>query len=723
MTKAIVVGAGIGGMTAALALRAKGVEVQVLEQAETLKEIGAGIQIAANGAIVMRHLGLGDALEAAAVKPLSYDYRELETGRMLIRAPLGPEAAARYGAPLYNIHRADLIAMLFQALPAGTVRLGAKCTGFEQDNAGAQVRLASGETLRADALIGADGIHSAVRRHLRGEEQTHFANLLMWRALIPAARIASLALEERGNYWTGPGRTIISYWVRPGNLYSLLAAVPVTEVHRESWAESGDVGELRRSFHGAEPRVTRMLEEVDSSFITGMYYRDPADWWTRGRISLLGDAAHPMVPYLAQGACQAMEDAWTLATCLAKASAASVPQALQEYETRRRPRTTRVQAGARAMVKLVHESDAGRIRSRNGRWKGMMRIDPLGETTWAFVWDYNVLKAVEEPAGNVLGLTALREGKRMQRPESQRAFDLWKNAFTQEDIARGHDGLREAYDRFLLTNFPPPADLKVAALDLEGVAALQVSGGQRPGAAADAPTVLHFHGGGYMIGSARASVEYAGRLARAVGGCCVTVEYRLAPEHPYPAALIDAMEAYRALLGRGIPASSIILSGESSGGGLALALALALRGAGDPLPAGLIAICPFADLTLRGASVKQFSGDDPAAHRDSLTYMAASYFQAHEPTDPLVSPVFGSLAGLPPMFISATQGEVLESDATRLAEQAKADGADVTLHLVPDSVHVFTVFPFLPEARTTLQQIGRWTAERARPGSVRARVA
>jgi salicylate hydroxylase len=281
---------------------------------------------------------------------------------------------------------------------------------------------------------------------------------------------------------------------------------------------------------------------------------------------------------------------------------------------------------------------------------------------------------------------------------------LWKYAFLPEDVARGHDGLREAYDRFLITNFPLADDVKTLEDELGGVSAYRVT---RAGSAEE-NVVLHFHGGGYLIGSAKGSLEYASRLAAAVSGTCYTVEYRLAPEHPYPAALDDAVNAYRGLLARGVPASSVILSGESSGGALTVALALALRMAGDPLPAGILAVGPFADLTLSGPSVRAFNGDDPAANRDLLTFMGASYFQGHEPRDPLVSPLFGELSGLPPMFLTATQGEVLLSDTTRLAERAKNAGVDVTLRLVEDSVHVYTIFPFLPETRSTMEEISAW---------------
>jgi salicylate hydroxylase len=232
--------------------------------------------------------------------------------------------------------------------------------------------------------------------------------------------------------------------------------------------------------------------------------------------------------------------------------------------------------------------------------------------------------------------------------------------------------------------------------------------------AARGNVVLHFHGGGYLIGSAKGSLEYASRLAAAVGDACYTVDYRLAPEHPYPAAIDDAVSAYRALIARGIPASSILLSGESAGGGLAVALALALRTAGDPLPAGILAVAPFTDLTLSGPSVRAFNGDDPAANRDLLTFMGASYFQGHEPTDPLVSPLFGDLTGLPPLFVTATQGEVLLNDATRLAERAEKAGVDVTLRLVEDSVHVYTIFPFLPETRTTMDEVANWAQRNLR---------
>jgi salicylate hydroxylase len=279
--------------------------------------------------------------------------------------------------------------------------------------------------------------------------------------------------------------------------------------------------------------------------------------------------------------------------------------------------------------------------------------------------------------------------------------------------------LREAYDRFLTTNFPLPAGVSAVEDELGDVRAWRVSAPATP----QGHTVLHFHGGGYLIGSAKGSLEYASRLAAAVDGACYTVDYRLAPEHPYPAAIDDAVMAYRALLARGIPAGSILVSGESSGGGLAVALVLALRNAGDPLPAAILTVAPFADLTLSGPSVKAFNGDDPAANRDLLTFMGASYFQGHEPTDPLVSPLFGDLAGLPPLFVTATQGEVLLDDTTRLAERAQKAGVDVTLRLVEDSVHVYPIFPFLPETKSTMEEVAAWARKNLRSNDTKPQAA
>jgi len=340
--RVIVAGGGIGGLTTAIALRHQGIDALVLEQSQVLAEIGAGIQIAANAAIVLRELGLESAMRAVGVKPQSYDYRDLRTGRMLYQAPLGDEAASRYGAPMYNIHRADLIQMLFDAVPGEAKRLGARCVAVSQDKDGVEVRLQGGETLRADAK--------------------HFANILMWRSLIPAERLQGLNLEERGNYWFGPGRTLITYWVRPQNLYSVLASVPAHEVQRESWDESGDTGEMLHSFEDAEPRARAMLEQCKTAFITGMYYRDPIDSWTSGRITLLCDAAHPMVPFLAAGAGQSIEDAWTFARVLSRRQD-DVPGALLEYERRRLPRTTRT-PGRRARCCQADARERAAARAR-----------------------------------------------------------------------------------------------------------------------------------------------------------------------------------------------------------------------------------------------------------------------------------------------------------------------------------------------------------------------
>src|SRR5246500_3986295 len=198
--RVLVAGGGIGGVTTAISLRHPGIEGLVLEQAAVLNEIGAGIQIAANAALVLRELGLEAGMRAVGVKPQSYDYRDLRTGRMLYQAPLGDEAARRYGAPMYNVHRADLVQLLFNSVPAESKRLGARCVAISQTDDAVEVRLQTGETLKGDVLVGCDGIHSVVRQYLRGQEEKHFSNILMWRSLIPAQRLEGLELPERGNY-------------------------------------------------------------------------------------------------------------------------------------------------------------------------------------------------------------------------------------------------------------------------------------------------------------------------------------------------------------------------------------------------------------------------------------------------------------------------------------------------------------------------------------------
>lgn len=715
----IIVGAGIAGLTLAASLRHFGWNAQIIEQSPSLRQEGAGIQIPANGMHVMRRLGLESAIARTAFRPEEAEYCDWATGETLLRRPLGRVAAERYGAPTLQVHRSDLLQALADALPAGIVTYGLRCVGVHQDAHGAQVDLSDGTSRRADAVIGADGIHSSIREQLFGPQQTRFAKLLSWRALIRAERLAGLELGKGSYVWVGPGRSVVSYWVRPGELFNFVGTVPATEVHRESWSQTGDVSELVASFADGEPRLRHIVGAVEQAFITGLYDRDPLPTWCEGRVGLIGDAAHAMLPFLAQGACQGIEDAWTLARCLDRHGSAGVAAALQEYQTRRQPRTTRVQSTARQAVASLHDERPHKVAARNGQWIGMAKLDPLADGQWGWIYGYDAIAQAELPLERIEGLSAVFEGVRLQRPLAQRAFELRKNAITPKDIAGGVDGLREGYDRFLIENFPPPAHLRcepLAAGEPPGWWAhpgiMDSTGGAIGGGGAGRRVVLHFHGGGYMIGSARASLDYAGRLAEAVQAPCLTLDYRLAPEHPFPAALDDARAAYRHLLARGHSGGDILLSGESSGGGLALALVAALRDAGEALPAGVIAMSPFTDLSLSGASIDAQAGRDPSATRAGLTSMAGAYVQRAEPTDPRISPLFADLRGFPPLLLQAAQNEGLRDDTTRFAERASAAGVDVTMRLYDDSVHVFALYGFLPESVQALEEVAAFARRR-----------
>lgn len=708
--KILIVGGGIGGLAAGIALRRKGVEVEILEAAPQLTEVGAGIQIGANGTRVLRELGVEGKIAAAGVQPDCWEFRDLYSGDVIWTAPLKLADGTDYwGAPLYNLHRADLIHILASFLPEECIHLNAKVQTVTDNGTGVVARTIDGKEYRADGLVAADGIHSVVRAQLWGETEPRFAGMLMWRSLLTAEEVKDLWLPERGNYWTGPGRTMVTYWLRPQKLYSILATVPSDEVTRESWDMSGDVKDLRESFKNAEPRAAALIERMEKSFITGMFFRDPIEKWTKGRITLIGDAAHPMTPYYAQGATQSFEDVWVLAEMVERHGATDLNGAFERYEEFRKPRAARLQSGSRRMVKITHESEPHKIRARNGLWKGQRRIDPHLESDFKFVWGYNIVESLDLGEQYVRGLAGTYQGLKKKRPESQRALELWLSVASPENVARGYEGLRDGYEEMLLKNFPADVRLETRNERMYEVPVIRMSWPQSEYKANDT-VVLHFHGGGYMIGSARGSVEYASRVLKAVQGKeCVTVDYRLGPEDPYPAALDDAVLAYRQLLAQGVDAKNVILSGESSGAGLALAVALVARMAGDPMPKGVICVAPFADLTVSGETVAKFDGYDAAANPDTLRMMAEGYFQGHEPKDPLVSPVFADLAGMPPIYITASQDEVLYSDSQRIVENAKRAGVKVTERWVDDSVHIYPVFAFLPETESFLNDIAAWS--------------
>ena len=698
----IVVGAGIAGLVTAIGLHQQGIDVTVVERAPALGEIGAGIQVSANGVGVLHHLGLGDKLAQTAVYPESWQNLDISTGEVLLESPLGKRAESLYGYPFYHMHRADLLNVLAGAVPAECLRLGSRCVHLEQDNNGVSIRLESGEVLRGDAVVGADGIRSFIREQLHGPANPTFAGMHGWRGLVPAERLQGLQLEHRTYIWSGLGKCVVGYWVRRGELFNLLAIVPGADERQESWMTMSTVENLLGAVKGSEERIIRAAEAVEEPFITGMFFRDPLTAWSSGRVGLLGDAAHPMVPHLAQGACQSLEDGLVLATCLARHGSSDVPLAFDEYEQRRRPRTTKVQANARDAARLYHLQDETQLAERNARWAGIAEIDEDRTSIWGWLWGYDATEAANAPSGDAIGIAPAKVGHRKLRPVAERAAQMYRNVFGPDDIARGFDGMRDAYEKFLVDSFPVSGATEVAAFHSDDVRGFWV----QPSSAIGDVVLMHLHGGGLIMGSARASVDLAGRLAKAVDGRCFTLDYRLAPEHPFPAALDDAVAGYLWLLGQGIPAHNIVLTGESAGGGLAISTIFALENAGVPLPAGVVAMSPVTDQTVGGESVFDFQGQDVLVDRDRLILFAASYFQRHDPRDPLVSPLFGDFTGFPPMLLQAVRDEALMSDSVRVAAKAEAAGVDVALELYDDSVHVFATFPFLPETAIALERVG-----------------
>jgi salicylate hydroxylase len=385
-----VVGAGIGGLTAALSLHARGIDVTVVEQARALQPIGAGLQLAPNACRVLDHLGLLDPVLAAAVAPEAILVRSHKRGRVLHTTALGPAVTDRFGFPYLHIHRADLLGTLAAALPSGILRLDSRVSQIEDHGDGARVILEDGSLIEADAIIGADGIHSQVRTILFGPEAPTFSGYVCWRGVVPAERLAAWDLPRVCEAYYGPGRSAVSYYVAAGDLYNFVGIVPAGDAWAsEGWTTEGDPAELRKDFADFHAPVQAVAAEIERPLKWAIYDRQPLERWSVGRVTLLGDAAHAMLPYLAQGACQAIEDAAVIARCL-EHWPDSPQAALAAYETIRRPHTTRVQEAARRGETAFHLSDWRDVWRRNHALRAAQAAGPAASPT-GWLYDYDAL--------------------------------------------------------------------------------------------------------------------------------------------------------------------------------------------------------------------------------------------------------------------------------------------------------------------------------------------
>ncbi|MEW2068954.1 FAD-dependent monooxygenase [Streptomyces sp. NPDC007346] len=364
-----VVGGGIGGLAVALGLRRQGVEAVVHEQAHALSHQGAGIAIGANGHRALRELGVAERLTASAARPSRADFRHWRTGRSMVSHRLTGLYEERFGAPFWTVERAAVQQALLAELGPRHVRLGARCTGVDRTADGAVIRFEDGGEAEADAVVGADGIHSAVRHSLFGPQEAVFSGTSGYRALVPMDRLRHVPeLAEPVLWlWLGPGRHFIAYPVADGSALNFLAVVPDRTWTVESWSTEGDAAELRAAFDGWHPFVTEVLGACERPGRWALYDREPQRVWSSGAVTLLGDAAHAMLPHHGQGANQALEDAVVLAHFLARTDTGGVPSALRAYERLRRPRTRLLQAGSRKNAGCFQLPDGPQAEARNAR--------------------------------------------------------------------------------------------------------------------------------------------------------------------------------------------------------------------------------------------------------------------------------------------------------------------------------------------------------------------
>jgi salicylate hydroxylase len=361
----IIAGAGLGGLAAAASLMRAGHRVRIFEQASQLGEVGAGVQQSANSAKVLYALGLRDKLEAVSVRPESYEFRRFDTGELMHAIPFAAAHERAHGAPYYHIHRADLHKILVDcvlALDPNCVTLNARATGYRETADGVTVDFANGSSAKADMLVGADGIRSAIRSQIVGEVPVNYTGYVAWRITVPRERLPADIMEIVGQVWCGPRNHCVVYWLRSGNLLNFVGCPERTDWEDENWTQRRPWEELKADYAGWHPKIQAMLDATDRNecYRWALNNRAPIRDWSTGRATLLGDAAHPTLPFLAQGACMAIEDGAVLARAIE--GAGSVTEALQIYQRNRIDRTARVVLESTEHGGLYHMVDAEQMR-------------------------------------------------------------------------------------------------------------------------------------------------------------------------------------------------------------------------------------------------------------------------------------------------------------------------------------------------------------------------
>jgi salicylate hydroxylase len=379
-----VVGGGIGGLAAAAFLDRVGLPAVVYEQAPEITEVGAGLVLAPNAVRLVRRLGALDALLDRAVPlDVGWEFRRWEDGRVLSSEDLAGSCERLYGERTYTLHRADLVRAIGSVVPADRVRLGKRCASVTVDGDAVQVAFTDGTVAEADVVIGADGVHSTVRGVVTEPSPATYSGMSAFRALVPADRAPDFARRRAQTLWIGPDHHLVHYPVSGGDAINLVAFAPAGDFTVESWSATATVEEFLAEFAGWDPRLQDLIRQAGTPGRWALLDREPLDRWSRGPVTLLGDAAHPMFPFFAQGAAQSIEDAAVLARCLADDRQAPA-RALQRYESLRIGRTTRLQEVSHARAHVNHLPDGPDQAARDA---ALAAADPLVASGWIYGYD------------------------------------------------------------------------------------------------------------------------------------------------------------------------------------------------------------------------------------------------------------------------------------------------------------------------------------------------